>query len=122
VLRDTHRPDSFIMERFVVPISTPKETKARHAAALRRFRPPIELSVRYEGRSYIFLSSRQTLYRTAGLRALARKWRLVVVRSLVVRRWDVRATYNKASINETLLCLIAHNLLSHRWQLEALYD
>ena len=122
VLRDTHRPDSFIMERFV-PTSTPKETKARHAAALRRCRPPIELSVQHEGRrlTLFFLhGKRYTVQKVYGPWRGSGNWWSSEVWSR--EEWDVRATYGKAPSDETLLCLITHDLLSHRWQLEALYD
>ena len=36
--------------------------------------------------------------------------------------WDVRAAAHNAEASETLLCVIAHDLLSHHWRLEALYD
>jgi protein ImuB len=122
-LRDTHRPGSFIMERFVVPTSMPKETKARHAAALRRYRPPVELSIRHEGRrltSFFLHGKRYTVQEAYGPWRGSGDWWSSEVWSC--EEWDVRATYSKAPTNETLLCLITHDLLNHRWQLDALYD
>ncbi len=122
-LRDTHRPYSFVMERFVVPTSTPKETKARPAAALRRCRPPVELSVRNEGRrliSFFLHGKRYAVQQAYGPWRKSGDWWSSEVWSC--EEWDVCATCSNASTEETLLCLITHDLLSHRWQLEALYD
>ena len=119
-LRDTHRPDSFTMERFVVPTSTPKPTETRHAVALRRCRPPLHLSVQHEGQrltSFFLHGKRYIVQQAYGPWRRSGDWWSSEVWSH--EEWDIHAT---ASTNEPLLGIITHDLLSHQWQLEALYD
>lgn len=119
-LRDTHRPDSFTIERFIVPTTTPKPTETRHAVALRRCRPPLHLSVQQEGphlTSFFLQGKRYTVQQAYGPWRRSGDWWSSEVWSH--EEWDIHAT---AQTNEPLLGIITHDLLSHRWQLEALYD
>ncbi len=119
-LRDTHRPDSFTMERFVVPTSTPKPTEARHAVALRRCRPPLHLAMQQDGKrltSFFLQGKRYTVQQAYGPWRRSGDWWSSDVWSR--EEWDIHAT---APTNEPLLGIITHDLLSHQWQLEALYD
>ena len=123
-LRDTHRTDSFIVERFVVPATTrTTSSDKRQAVALRRCRPPVSLTVQHEGQrfaSFFLHGKRYTVQEAYGpWRGSGDWWSSEVWSS---EEWDVRATSGKTSTDETLLCLISHDLLGHRWQLEALYD
>jgi protein ImuB len=120
VLRDTHRSDRFIMELFVVPTSAPKEMTARHAVALRRYRPPLQISVKQEGRrlvSFHLHGKRYTVQQAYGPWRGSGDWWTSEVWSC--EEWDVCAT---TSTEESLLCLLTHDLLNQRWQLAALYD
>jgi protein ImuB len=119
-LRDTHCSDGFVMERFLIPSTPPKETTARQAVALRRYRPPLKLSVRHEDRRlvYFFLQGkRYSVQEAYGPWRRSGEWWSPGVWSR--EEWDVRAT---AQADEILLCIIAHDLLNQRWQLEAVYD
>ncbi len=123
-LRDTHRPDSFTMERFAVPTAPPKERETRHAIALRRYRPPLQLSVQREGPRLVgfFLHGRRyTVQEAYGPWRRSGDWWSSELWSS--EEWDVRATVHGSDQTAgTLLCLISHNLLRDCWQLEALYD
>ncbi len=125
MLRDTHRPDCFAMERFVVPTSTLEEDGAkRQAVALRRCRPPVSLAVRHEDRSlvsFVLHGKRYTVQKAYGPWRGSGDWWSSEVWSR--EEWDVCATtHGSGQTDETLLCVVTHNLLSHQWQLEALYD
>ena len=120
VLLDRHRPDSFKMERFTVPKGTAQETNARHCGALRRCRHPLDLSVQHEGQrltSFVLNSKRYIVQQAYGPWRKSGDWWAAGVWSC--EEWDVQAAVRK---DDTLLCLITHNLLNNRWQLEALYD
>jgi len=123
-LLDTHRSDRFAMERFAVPASAPKESKARYAVALSRCRPPLGMSVECSDRRLVafFLYGRRYLVEEAyGPWRGSGDWWSSEVWSR--EEWDVRATsQGSASKDETLLCIVSHDLLSRLWQLEALYD
>jgi len=120
VLLDRHRPDSFKMERFTLPRAAVKETNARHAIALRRLRPPLNLAVQREGQRLATFSLHGKVFSVEQAYGPWRRsgdwWAPEVWSS---EEWDVQAL-DKA--NETLLCLLTHDLLSNQWQLEALYD
>jgi protein ImuB len=120
-LLDAHRADSFTMERFTVPTALPdKNATSRHAVALRRSRPPVNLSMQIEGQRLAAFSLRGKRYRVQEAYGPWRKsgdWWSSGVWSR--EEWDIRAT---TAADETLLCLITHDLLRHHWQLEALYD
>jgi protein ImuB len=120
-LLDTHKPDSFIMERFVVPGTKPKEDKSpKHSVAIRRCRPPVALYMQREGNRLGAFTLRGKLYAVQQAYGPWRKsgqWWSSEVWSH--EEWDV---CGKANSGETLLCLITHDLLRNQWQLEALYD
>ena len=119
-LLDTHHPDRFTMERFTVPTSPPQGVQAGRALALRRCRPPLDLSVQREGVrpvSFFFQGRRYTVQEAYGPWRKSGEWWSSELWSR--EDWDVCAT---TEANETLLCLITHDLLHRQWQLEAFYD
>ena len=120
-LQDSHRPDSFTMERFVVPATTPNTNlNTQRSVALRRCRPPLRLCVRREGQRPASLSlkgKRYTVLEAYGPWRSSGDWWSSEVWSH--EEWDVRATTPQ---DETLLCLLTHDLVRHHWQIEALYD
>ena len=121
VLLDRHRPDSFRMERFTVPKSTARDKTARHVVALRRCRPPVNLSVQRDGHSLASFWFNSRLYKVQQAYGPWRQsgdwWSAEVW--VTRREWDVQAA---ADSSNALLCLVAHDLLADRWQLEAFYD
>ena len=122
-LLDTQRRDGFVMERFVVT-SAPVKTERRRALALRRCRPPLTVSVGMEGQRVASFSLRGKLFVVQAAYGPWRRsgdWWTAEVWSY--EEWDVRATSKAAAkADETLLCLLTHDLLRHQWKLEALYD
>ncbi len=119
-LQDMHRPDSFTLERFTIPASPPQDMKARRAVALRRYRPPLKLSVQREDArltSFFFQSKRYVVREAYGPWRKSGDWWSSELWS--IEEWDVCAT---TEADETLLCLVTHDLLNRQWQLEALYD
>jgi protein ImuB len=119
-LLDTHKPESFQMERFLVP-STSSKSKPRvsNSVALRRCRPPVPIPMRQDGKRPTAFHLRGTLYAIEQAYGPWRRsgdwWSPQVWSS---EEWDVQA---KAQ-DSTLLCVISHDLLRKQWQLEALYD
>lgn len=120
-LLDTHRPDSFVMERFTVTGSAPQTLGAsRRISALRRCRPPRRLTME-------FRDSRPAAFSLAGQRYMIREaygpWRRSgewwTSEVWAQEEWDVCATAGK---DEALLCVLSHDLLHHQWQMDAVYD
>ena len=120
-LLDDHRPDSFTMERFTVAdVSPAKGTEVRHSVALRRCRPPLPLFVQQEGRrftAFYLHGKRYAVQEAYGPWRRSGAWWSSDIWSS--EEWDIRAA---TQTEDTLLCLITHDLLHHQWQLEALYD
>lgn len=119
VLLDRHRTDSFRMERFTVPRAAPAQRVARHSAALRRCRPPLSLSVRRQGQRLTSFSFQSKLYiveQAYGPWRRSGDWWAAEVWSF--EEWDVQA----AAKEDRLLCVLSHDLLRDRWQMEGFYD
>ena len=120
-LLDTHRPDSFVMERFVVPSEGPcTHTSTQQGIALRRCRPLIAITMRQEGQRLKAFSLHGKLYVVQvayGPWRRSGEWWSSEVWSR--EEWDVSA---KAGEEDTLLCVLTHDLLRRDWQIEALYD
>lgn len=117
-LQDMHRPDSFTLERFTIPATPPQDMQVRRAVALRRCRPPLNLSVQREDArpASFFLQGKHYVVQEAyGPWRISGEWWSSELWSR--EEWDVCA-----KADETLLCLITHDLLHRQWQLEALYD
>ncbi len=121
-LLDTHRPDSFVMERFVVPdrLSSPDTPPQLPALALRRFRPPISLRMHLNSTqpgSFFFEGVRYTVAEAFGPWRRSGDWWAARVWSR--EEWDVHAITQQGA---ELLCVLVHDLLGKHWLLEALYD
>ena len=119
-LLDTHKPDSFTMERFSVPTSPVKKRDPRSSVSVRRCRPPWHLAVQHEGQhliSFEMHGKRYNVQESYGPWRKSGEWWSSEVWSW--EEWDVRAAPHDGN---ALLCLIAHDLLRRHWQLEALYD
>ncbi len=121
VLMDTHRPDSFRMERFGVTTGISKLCMRGDATvALRRYRPSLNLSVQCNGKHlthFMFCGSRYTVLEAYGPWRQSGSWWSADVWSR--EEWDIFA---RAMPEEVLLCVITHDLLCDEWRLEATYD
>ena len=120
-LQDTHQPDGFAMERFVVPENrTRGNASACRSVALRRCRPPLAISMQRDGmrpRAFRLQGAQYAVQEAYGPWRKSGQWWSSAVWSH--EEWDIRAS---TKAGETLLCVIAHDLLQNCWQLEALYD
>jgi protein ImuB len=118
-LLDSHGPDAFAMERFVVTSAKGGDIPARTSVALRRCRPPIAVQMRRSGQqleSFSLHSRRYTVQQAFGPWRRSGRWWSADVWSR--EEWDVRG----AAEGDTLLCVLSHDLLRNHWQLDALYD
>jgi protein ImuB len=121
VLKDTHRPDAFRMEPFVVPTSTASEKKAGpKRLAMRQLRPPERVLVNVRGRqpdSLVFREKRYTVERAYGPWSSSGDWWNPTLWSL--EQWDLVARSHDAT---SLCCCLTRDLMHDHWQIEALYD
>jgi len=120
-LLDTHHPEDFAMERFVVPTKPPSPPPQRFSSVVRRVRPAHPLRVwldsasggpgsfHYEDRRYRVIEAYGP-WRNSGAWWSERVW--------AREDWDVCA----ACGDSVLLCVLAHDRLQHHWRLEAFYD
>jgi protein ImuB len=121
-LRDSYVSENFVMERFTIPNPAMAEAteEKRSIAALRRCRPPVRLTMKFdESRpaTFFFAGQRYTVKKVFGPWRRSGEWWSSAVWSF--EEWDVCAA---AAGGDTLLCILAHDLLHHHWQMEALYD
>jgi protein ImuB len=121
VLKDTHRPDAFKMEPFVVPSSAASDRKAGpKRLAMRQLRPPEIVVVKVHGQqpdSFVFREKRYTVERAYGPWSSAGDWWNPTLWSL--EQWDLVARGHDAA---ALCCCLTRDLMQDRWQIEALYD
>ncbi len=119
-LKDTHQPGSFTMQKFVLtapsinPAPRPQPQLAR-----RMLRPPTELTVLLNGRrptSFFFNQRRYQVEQVFGPWHLSGDW--WTAQPWSTERWDVIAGHT----DSRLVCVLAQNLHSRQWFLEALYD
>ena len=119
-VQDTHSPECFVMERFVVPRVPPRNRPVKSRTARRCFRPPVPLSLRLRAnspREFYFQGKHFTVAEAYGPWRRSGHWWSDGVWSR--EEWDVHAT---AKDGEALLCVLMQNLLQKSWHLEALYD
>ena len=130
MLTDTHHPENFRIER--LHLLEPQPRRPRHhiaehtptGVALRRLRPPRALHLWHiEGRPSAFTTSDAaasvcyTVQRAFGPWRSSGHWWSGLTWSH--EEWDIDATAKDGS---RILCLLTHDLLYKRWQMEALYD
>jgi protein ImuB len=120
-LLDTHHPQDFTVERFVVKAAQSEADVPRVSSVLRRVRPPVALHVWLDAssnkpNSFAFEGRRYCVTNAFGPWRRSGEWWSQRVWSR--DEWDVRATTGES----TLACLIVHDLLAHQWALEAFYD
>lgn len=120
VLTDTHKPDSFRMQRFAVPSTVPKTERIPTATAvLRQCRPPLPVVVKQRGKrllSFRFRGKHYIVQEAYGPWRRSGEWWSAEVWSH--EEWDVHAT----AAQESLLCVLMQDLLHQQWQMKALYD
>jgi len=121
VLKDTHRPDAFRIEPFVVPSSTASDRKAGlKRLAMRQLRPPEGVLVNVQGRqpdSFVFREKQYTVERAYGPWSSTGDWWNPTLWS--IEQWDLVA---RGHDDTSLCCCLTRDLMQDRWQVEALYD
>lgn len=121
VLKDTHQPDAFRVEPFVVPTSSAIESKPRtKRIAMRQLRPPETVIVTVHDQqpdSLVFREKRYTVERAYGPWSSAGDWWKPTLWSF--EQWDLVARGHDAT---WLCCCLTRDLTQERWQVEALYD
>lgn len=137
VLTDSHAPEAFRMDQLTFNETMERRTRRLGAplpltqatphtgVALRRLRPPRNVEVRHDhGRLVAFTVRegatpplRYTVQKAFGPWRNSGHWWSADTWSR--EEWDIAAT---TSDGNHLLCLLTHNLLQTRWQMEALYD
>jgi protein ImuB len=128
VLKDTHRPDAFRVEPFVVPASTAIDRHpGTQRVALRQLRPAELVTVTVRGQqpqSFVFREKRYNVERAYGPWPSAGDWWKPTLWS--VEQWDLVARGEGGSAGWLCCCLsrdLAHDRWGNdRWVLEALYD
>ena len=121
-LTDSHAPESFVMERFTVPARerAKGEVATKNSVAVRRMRPVIPVKVRHKEGSLVAFHMHGTRFQVQELYGPWRRsgsWWSGEVWSR--DEWDIAA---QSGDGTRLLCLLTHDLLRDRWQMEALYD
>lgn len=120
-LLDTHRPDSFVMERFLSPSGHAEQDRPpSNSCAVRRLRPPVLLDVSLHSgtpAAFPMEGRRYEVQEAYGPWRRSGDWWSEYVWSR--DEWDVRAATHEG---DTLLCILVHDLLRQQWQMEALYD
>jgi protein ImuB len=121
VLRDTHHPEGFRMERFVVPSNEPRETPAASTnAVLRALRPAESIHLTLTERGPERLRFRQENYvveRAFGPWAARGEWWNSGAWGR--EQWDVVARCDNGSV---LYGCLVRDLMLNRWQMVGLYD
>ena len=125
---DTHASDAFVLERFKLPSAITKAPLPRLRASLpatsmRRMQTPVEVRVWLSGQrisSFVFEARRYETLRCYGPWRSSGGWWCPKVWSS--ETWDLAARPTDDSSGELLICVIGHDLLRKRWQMEAFYD
>jgi protein ImuB len=120
VLKDTHRPEAFRVEPFVVPSSTALAAQPRtQRVAMRQLRPAEIVTVTVRNRqpdSFIFREKRYTVERAYGPWSSGGDWWRPTLWSL--EQWDLVARAEASWI----CCCLTRDLTLDHWQVEAFYD
>jgi protein ImuB len=126
VLKDTHHPDAFRLEPFVVPPSSALQGKSgTQRIAMRQLRPPEVVAVSLHNRqpdSFVFREKRYTVERAYGPWSSGGEWWRPTLWSL--EQWDLVARAHDTSSEDKswLCCCLTRDLTQECWQVEALYD
>jgi len=125
-LTDTHRPDSFRMEPFVIPSATaspsiPDEpAHSNPLVAMRQLRPPENVVVTLHGRQPAAFTFRERHYeveRAYGPWLTGGDWWNPSLWGL--EQWDLIARSRDGAL---LCCCLVRNQIEYVWQMAVLYD
>jgi protein ImuB len=121
VLRDTHGPDSFRIEPFVIPSTQPvnPEPVTLHSA-VRQLRPAETVSVTLQSehpKMFIFRERRYAVELAYGPWMAGGEWWNSTLWGC--EQWDVVARANDGAM---LCCCLVRDLMLDRWQMVGLYD
>jgi protein ImuB len=121
VLRDTHGPDKFGMEPFVIPATQPPNLEpATLYAAVRQLRPAEEVFVTLQSerpKMFIFRDRRHAVERAYGPWLAGGEWWNSTLWGC--EQWDLVARANDGAM---LCCCLVRDLMLDRWQMMGLYD
>jgi protein ImuB len=124
VLADTHRPDSFRMERFSVSpgtvLNANGDAQDRSAAAMRQLRPAERVAVTLRGpqpAAFTFRKRQYDVERAYGPWGMSGDWWNPSLWG--VEQWDLIA---RAGDGGLLCCCVVRDLMQHAWSMVALYD
>jgi protein ImuB len=121
VLRNTHAPEGFHLEPFVVPSMQPTETtRIPLPSTMRQIRPPEAVSVTSQSgrpKTFVFREKRYVVERAYGPWLTAGEWWNPTLWEC--EQWDLMA---HAQDDTTLCCCLIRDLIEEQWQLVALYD
>ena len=121
VLRDSHGPDAFRMEPFVIPSTQPLDvTPASLRAAVRQLRPPEAAFVILQSdrpKMFIFRERRYAVERAYGPWLAGGEWWGATLWGC--EQWDLVARANDGAM---LCCCLVRDLMLNRWQIAGLYD
>jgi protein ImuB len=125
VLNDTHRPDAFTVEPFVVPPAQADQSGPQtRRVALRQIRPPEAVTVtllNLKPNTFIFRERQYLVEQAYGPWPSSGDWWNPNLWS--VEQWDLVARGNDTTNPTTwLCCCLTRDLVEGHWQLEALYD
>jgi len=126
VLEDSHRPGSFRLQTFSIPMQTTKapaaldESTPHPHLALRRIRPPVPVRVQLQAQQPVaFRSTEQAFRVTAAYGPWKTSGNWWSTDGWNAEEWDVLAENTNGS---SVSCLLVHNCAMNQWQLEAYYD
>jgi protein ImuB len=124
VLADSHRPDSFRMERFSVlsgvVLNANGDARDRSAAAMRQLRPAERVAVSLRGQqpaAFTFRERRYEVDRAYGPWGLSGDWWNTSLWG--AEQWDLIARDGDGGL---LCCCVVRDLMQHAWSMVALYD
>jgi protein ImuB len=121
VLNDTHKPEGFHLEPFVVPSAQSSEiSPISLPSAIRQLRPPEAVSITSQGgrpKAFVFREQRYMVERAYGPWLTAGEWWTSTLWEC--EQWDL---ITRAQDGSTLCCCLMRDLMQEQWQLVALYD
>jgi len=121
VLDDTHRPEGFHLEPFVVPSTRSSElTPISLPSVIRQLRPSAAVSVTLQSdrpKAFVFRERRYRVERAYGPWLTTGEWWNSTLWEC--EQWDLIA---RTQDGATLCCCLIHDLMLKQWQLVALYD
>ncbi len=124
-LKDTHAPDSFVLQGFAIGLAGARAQPTEGAPALRRVRPPMPLAMRVANAApacFWFEASDYQVVKAIGPWRASGEWWSAAVWSR--EQWELiaEARSSAGQSSRQVCCLVAHDLLQQQWMIEAIYD